>query len=812
MRRNTVIALVCLLIWAASPPNAVASKVLFAAEDDSLKIALSMANRCESCVAAFSLATRQLPKDLNSRADLLATAEVFRTLANIARDGGDVGTSMVFSEAGLLLAKELLGENSPALGSYELIYALAMRLSGWPNGQLLAANLVESAINRLGEDDRSAPHTLAGLQQARANFTRAARNYPKAIVQYEVAINTRLQESPVHTYSVVDNEVWRAHAVLKSGDLDRARRLFEHCRQDLLDLGLAEHHLMASTISSLATISQLEGDNATATVLYGQAYARLSRAQKSIFPGFSQRRLESPILNLVTYLALEQGDDATAWLSFSEMHNNDGYQIEALKKARELDPDLAKAVHLAVARATNMIDELEVALQKMRLGSDPTQERLRSLEVIRNYAYALSESFTLRDQLRSQYSESRSNAKSFAQLQERLNANQAFLGYFVASVPDPSQPNARVKTIYAVVVRESGPAIWTMVQQPNAELSANNKSLLWTYTNLINKASEWPTRLPQDAKVSRLLNELHDIYFAPIAAQLAGSKEVFLLSTGIPGALSFPAMIGKSGQSLVDKFVFQNMKGIDDVGSTVTDETTHQALSLVLGDPAYTKSDNDNNNDDPNLKTALSTYSHTVLPRSLVDGVLNDGEAGLARLPRLYNSGWEARGIASMTAPVVLLTGEMATEQKLYQYCGGSQPQSFKWIHLATHALVHLSIPERSALALAPSDGQGLLFVEEIGFGWALNCELITLSGCQTGSGLGSRTAGRLGFIQALQTAGARNLLLSTSKVDDIATALLMERFYANISNRSSPRVNPAENAPMPYSFALAEAQRWIRD
>ncbi|MFT5315134.1 MAG: hypothetical protein ACI9UK_000966, partial [Candidatus Krumholzibacteriia bacterium] len=142
MRRNTVIALVCLLIWAASPPNAVASKVLFAAEDDSLKIALSMANRCESCVAAFSLATRQLPKDLNSRADLLATAEVFRTLANIARDGGDVGTSMVFSEAGLLLAKELLGENSPALGSYELIYALAMRLSGWPNGQLLAANLV----------------------------------------------------------------------------------------------------------------------------------------------------------------------------------------------------------------------------------------------------------------------------------------------------------------------------------------------------------------------------------------------------------------------------------------------------------------------------------------------------------------------------------------------------------------------------------------------------------------------------------------------------------------------------------------------
>ena len=124
---------------------------------------------------------------------------------------------------------------------------------------------------------------------------------------------------------------------------------------------------------------------------------------------------------------------------------------------------------------------------------------------------------------------------------------------------------------------------------------------------------------------------------------------------------------------------------------------------------------------------------------------------------------------------------------------------------------MHRAIPERSALALSPQGDEGLLYVEEIGFGWSLDCDLVTLSGCQTGSGPVSWSSGPLGFVQALQAAGARNLLLSTSKVDDIATALLMERFYANVSGRSSPRVAPAATAPLAYSFALAEAQRWLQ-
>ena len=233
------------------------------------------------------------------------------------------------------------------------------------------------------------------------------------------------------------------------------------------------------------------------------------------------------------------------------------------------------------------------------------------------------------------------------------------------------------------------------------------------------------------------------------------------------------------------------------------------APSLVLGDPAYRGTESA---EDPTLAQALTTYANTVLPRSVVADVLEQGGAGLSRLPRLLSSGWEARGIASMTSPVTLFTGTDATEQGLRMALGGSKPRHYRWIHLASHALIHPAIPEQSALALSPLDGEGMLYVEEIGFGWNLDCDLITLSGCQTGRGPQSWSSGPLGFVQALHAAGARNLLLSTGKVDDIATAMLMERFYANVSNRPSPRVNPASGAPLGYSEALAEAQRWLRD
>ena len=43
-----------------------------------------------------------------------------------------------------------------------------------------------------------------------------------------------------------------------------------------------------------------------------------------------------------------------------------------------------------------------------------------------------------------------------------------------------------------------------------------------------------------------------------------------------------------------------------------------------------------------------------------------------------------------------------------------------------------------------------------------------------------------MGFTQALLMSGARSVCLSLWKVDDTATVLLMQRFYANLLGRRS--------------------------
>jgi CHAT domain-containing protein len=100
----------------------------------------------------------------------------------------------------------------------------------------------------------------------------------------------------------------------------------------------------------------------------------------------------------------------------------------------------------------------------------------------------------------------------------------------------------------------------------------------------------------------------------------------------------------------------------------------------------------------------------------------------------------------------------------------------------------------------------GRISVREIQHGWALNAELVTLSACQTALGPGQGGEGRVGFTQALLMSGARSVCLSLWKVDDTATALLMQRFYANMLGR-----RPGLNSPMPKAEALREAKTWLR-
>jgi CHAT domain-containing protein len=54
---------------------------------------------------------------------------------------------------------------------------------------------------------------------------------------------------------------------------------------------------------------------------------------------------------------------------------------------------------------------------------------------------------------------------------------------------------------------------------------------------------------------------------------------------------------------------------------------------------------------------------------------------------------------------------------------------------------------------------------------------------------------------------GAQSICLSLWKVDDTATALLMQRFYANLLGKRA-----GLDRPLPKAVALAEAKSWLRN
>ncbi len=98
-------------------------------------------------------------------------------------------------------------------------------------------------------------------------------------------------------------------------------------------------------------------------------------------------------------------------------------------------------------------------------------------------------------------------------------------------------------------------------------------------------------------------------------------------------------------------------------------------------------------------------------------------------------------------------------------------------IHVATHGRVRLNAPNFSYVQLA--DGQ-LNAIDAFSLNLQ-SCELVTLSGCETGLSLSGGGDEQLGLGRAFLASGARSLLISLWPVEDRATNELMQIFYQRL-------------------------------
>jgi tetratricopeptide (TPR) repeat protein len=197
------------------------------------------------------------------------------------------------------------------------------------------------------------------------------------------------------------------------------------------------------------------------------------------------------------------------------------------------------------------------------------------------------------------------------------------------------------------------------------------------------------------------------------------------------------------------------------------------------------------------------------------------GDEDFAPLP---GTRYEVEALAQLfqsdDRPTRTLLGTDASEQELDRLAASGELGRFGFIHLATHGVIDEEVPARSAVILTQTGlpdpleqvlnqkqvFDGRLLVREIQHGWDLKAELVTLSACETALGRDAGGEGFVGFTQALLMSGTRSACLSLWKVDDTATALLMQRFYKNLLGR-----RPGLTGPMPKAEALREAKAWLR-
>ncbi len=207
-----------------------------------------------------------------------------------------------------------------------------------------------------------------------------------------------------------------------------------------------------------------------------------------------------------------------------------------------------------------------------------------------------------------------------------------------------------------------------------------------------------------------------------------------------------------------------------------------------------------------------------------LEQILASARGGNERFNPLPGTRSEVEGLKDLfnadKRPAKALLGADASEPEIDRLATSGELGRFGFIHLATHGVIDEAIPQRSAVILTQTGlpdpleqvlhqkpvYDGRLSVREIQRGWNLKAELVTLSACDTALGRDQGGEGLVGFTQALLMSGTRSVCLSLWKVDDKATALLMQRFYANLLGHRPGLANP-----MPKAAALAEAKRWLR-
>lgn len=151
----------------------------------------------------------------------------------------------------------------------------------------------------------------------------------------------------------------------------------------------------------------------------------------------------------------------------------------------------------------------------------------------------------------------------------------------------------------------------------------------------------------------------------------------------------------------------------------------------------------------------------------------------------------EAKEIKRIYSRAQILTHQKASEQRVKRSIADQTI-----VHFASHAYVDTTFDAFSGLVLASekNDDDGIFMGFEID-DQKINCDLVTLSACETGRGRRVHGEGVMGLPRQFLAAGATTVIMSHWKVDDQFTSLFMPLFYTNFLQKGGSKTRALQQA-----------------
>jgi CHAT domain-containing protein len=315
------------------------------------------------------------------------------------------------------------------------------------------------------------------------------------------------------------------------------------------------------------------------------------------------------------------------------------------------------------------------------------------------------------------------------------------------------------------------------------------------------------------ARYSREAAALSRMILGPVSASLK-SKRLLVVTDGALAYVPFASLPspGRTRPLLVEHEVV-NLPSASVLAELRKQENGRQRAPktvAVLADPVFDEQDarikaGPDRGDGGSLAQTEDLRSSELLTRSAGD--VGVAHPGILRFSRLPFSRREAAAIVAAATPGQAMSAldfrasrVMAMSPELSQY---------RIVHFATHGLLDSKHPELSGLVWSLVDRQGkpqsgFLGLEDV-YNLNLPVDLVVLSACETGLGQQIDGEGLMGLTRGFMYAGAGAVVASLWRVDDVATANLMGRFYRAMLHDRLPPASALSRAQL----EMRRQERW---